>query len=94
MIGDASALILIVKNERAEENWVYLDSGLQCQNMVLAAESVGISFRYLGVTVMNEKIRWSIEKLCNWKENSLIISIAFGKKHEEYKLLKSYKKVK
>ena len=80
MTGDASALILNVKYERSEENWVYLDSGIQCQNMVLAAESVGISSRYLGVIIMNEKIRWSIEKLCNLKENSLIISIAFGKK--------------
>ena len=73
-------MFLIVKNERAEENWVYLNSGIQCKNIVLAAESVGISSRYLGVIIMNEKIRWSIEKLCNLKENSLIISIAFGKK--------------
>ena len=93
MTGDANILILIIKNERADEKWVYLDAGIQGENMVLAAESLGISSRYLGVAVINDKIRSEVEKLCNLKENSLMIAIAFGKKHKDYefpnKIIKS-----
>jgi nitroreductase len=45
---DAPCVILIVKNERADKDWIEIDSGIAAMSIVIAAQNYGIESMCLG----------------------------------------------
>ena len=71
---DAPIVILIVKNERANEDWIKIDCGIASMSIMIAAQNFGIESMCLGI-VANEKC----EELFNLKKGSLVLGVAIGK---------------
>ena len=71
---DAPIVILIVKNERANEDWIKIDAGIASMSIIVAAQNFGIESMCLGI-VANEKC----EELFGLKKGSLVLGVAIGK---------------
>ena len=75
---DATTVVLIVKNERADAKWIAVDSGIASMSIMIAAQGFGIESMCLGVLVMGAS-RAKIEGLFGLKEGSLVLGVALGK---------------
>ena len=75
---DAPVVILIVKNERANEDWIKFDAGIASMSIMLAAQHFGIESMCLGV-IATKYTQEKCEKLFGLKKGSLILGVALGK---------------
>ena len=87
---DAPCVVLIVKNERASEDWIKIDSGIASMSIMMAAQNFGIESMCLGVIAMNST-QAKCEELFGLKKGSLLLGVALGKpkgemKHHERKI--------
>ena len=82
---DAPCVVLIVKNERANEDWIKIDSGIACMSIIMAAQNFGIESMCLGVVAM-ACTQDKCEELFGLKKGSLILGVALGKPKGELKL--------
>ena len=82
---DAPCVVLIVKNERADKNWVKIDSGIAAMSIVIAAQYYGIESMCLGA-VSSEDSHEKCEELFGLPKDSLILGVALGKPRGEIKL--------
>ncbi len=82
---DAPCVVLIVKNERANEDWIKIDSGIACMSIIMAAQNFGIESMCLGVVAMG-CTQDKCEELFGLKKGSLILGVALGKPKGELKL--------
>ena len=82
---DAPCVVLIVKNERADENWVKIDAGIASMSIMMAARSFGIETMCLGVVAM-DCTRDKCEELFGVKKGGMILGVALGKPRGELKL--------
>ena len=71
---DAPMVILIVKNERASEDWIKIDCGIASMSIMIAAQNFGIESMCLGI-VANEKC----DELFGLKKGSVVLGVAIGK---------------
>ena len=82
---DSPCIILIVKNERADENWIKIDSGIASMSIMMAAQNFGIESMCLGVVAM-DCTQAKCEELFGLKKGSLVLGVALGKPKGEIKL--------
>ena len=82
---DAPCVVLIVKNERANEDWIKIDAGIACMSIIMAAQNFGIESMCLGVVAM-KCTQDKCEELFGLKKGSLLLGVALGKPKEELKL--------
>ena len=75
---DAPIVILIVKNERASEDWIKIDCGIASMSIMIAAQNFGIESMCLGVVAMKET-QEKCEQLFELKKGSLVLGVAIGK---------------
>ena len=76
---------LIVKNERANEDWIKIDAGIACMSIIMAAQNFGIESMCLGVVAM-KCTQDKCEELFGLKKGSLLLGVALGKPKGELKL--------
>jgi nitroreductase len=82
---DAPCVVLIVKNERANEDWIKIDAGIACMSIIMAAQNFGIESMCLGVVALN-CTQDKCEELFGLKKGSLLLGVALGKPKGELKL--------
>ena len=82
---DAPCVVLIVKNERASEDWVKIDAGIASMSIMMAAANFGIESMCLGVVAM-KNTQEPCEKLFGLPKGSLLLGVALGKPKGELKL--------
>jgi nitroreductase len=75
---DASALIFIVRNERASQTqWTDFDAGIAAMSVMVAARAFDLHTMCLGLVIRGDKAK--LESALGIAEGSLIIGIAIGK---------------
>ena len=79
---DAPVVVLIVKNERASEEWIRIDAGIASMSIMLAAQHFGIESMCLGV-IATKYTQEKCEELFGLKKGSLILGVALGKPKSE-----------
>ena len=82
---DTPCVVLIVKNERADKEWVEIDSGMAAMSIIIAAQNYGIESMCLGV-VSSEVTHGKCEELFGLPKDSLILGVALGKPRVPLKL--------
>jgi nitroreductase len=82
---DAPCVVLIVKNERANEDWIKIDAGIASMSIMMAAQNFGIESMCLGVVAMKCS-QDKCEELFGLKKGSLLLGVALGKPKGELKL--------
>ena len=82
---DAPCLILLVRNERADENWVKMDAGIASMSIMIAAQQFGIESMCMGVVAM-DCTHEKCEELFGLKKGQMIVAVALGKPRGEIKL--------
>ena len=82
---DAPCVVLIVKNERADKDWIQIDSGIAAMSIIIAAQNYGIESMCLGIVAM-DNTREKCEELFGLKKDSLILGVALGKLRPGFKL--------
>ena len=82
---DAPCVVLLVKNERADKEWVELDAGMASMSIIIAAQNYGIESMCLGVVAM-DCTREKCEELFGLSKGSMILGVALGKPRGELKL--------
>ena len=75
---DAPIVVLIYKNERANEDWVKIDVGIASMSIMMAAQNFGIESMCLGV-VATKYTQEKCEELFGLKKGSLLLGVALGK---------------
>ena len=81
---DAPCVILIIKNERADEHWIKIDAGIASMSIMMAAQNFGIESMCLGVIAM-KTTQDKCEELFGLKKGSLLLGVALGKPKGELK---------
>ena len=82
---DAPCVVLIVKNERANEDWIKMDAGIASMALMTAAQNFGIESMCFGVIAL-KTTQAKCEELFGLKKGSLLVGIALGKPIGELKL--------
>ena len=77
-ICDAPCFVIIVKNERADKDWIEIDSGIAAMSIVIAAQNYGIESMCLGA-VSSEVTHEKCEEFFGLPKDSLILGVALGK---------------
>ena len=90
---DAPCMVLIVKNERADKDWVNIDAGIASMSIMIAAQHFGIESMCLGVVGM-EKSHKKIEDLLGLKDQPIIVGVALGKPKPNLEIRKKEIKTK
>jgi nitroreductase len=75
--GDAPVVIFLVKNERADEKFVGIDTGIITQSILVAAQEFGLDTMCLGVFLWGQPEK--VEALLNVPKGSLAMAVALGK---------------
>ena len=75
---DSPCVVLIVKNERASEDWIKIDAGIASMSIMMAAQNFGIESMCLGVVAM-KCTQEKCEELFGLKKGSLLLGVALGK---------------
>ena len=82
---DAPYVVLLVKNERYDKQWIELDAGMAAMSIIIAAQNYGIESMCLGVVAM-DCTREKCEELFGLPKDSMIVAVALGKPRGELKL--------
>ena len=82
---DAPCVVLIVKNERADDYWIRIDAGIASMSIMTAAQNFGIESMCLGV-IATKDTQEKCEELFGLKKGSLLLGVALGKPKGELKL--------
>ena len=90
--GDASALIILVKNENAMGNFIQYDAGIKLMSIMASAVSFGLGTCCLGCLSFGnlDEVAKEIQR----PEGSIIIGIALGKPKADIKLNEKVRKCK
>jgi nitroreductase len=75
--GDAPVLIFLVKNERADEKFIAIDTGIVTQSILIAAKEFGLDTMTLGVFLWGQPEK--VEALLKIPKGSLALAVALGK---------------
>ena len=75
---DATTIVLIVKNERAANEWINIDSGIAAMSIMLADQGFGIESMCLGIVNL-PTTRNKCEELFGLKKDTLMLGVALGK---------------
>ena len=82
---DVPCLVLIVKNERADEKWIKYDSGIASMAIMIAAQTFGIESMCIGAISQPETHK-KCEEVFGLKDGSLLLGVALGKPTPDYTL--------
>ena len=82
---DSPCLVLIVRNERADENWIKYDTGIASMSIMIAAQNFGIESMCIGA-ISQEKTHEKCEEALGLKKGSLLLGVALGKPTPNYTL--------
>jgi nitroreductase len=82
--GDASALILLVSNERRDTQFLQIDAGIISMAIMAAAPNFGLGTMCLGCVVLPNG--HAVEAAVGAPQGSLIVGIALGKPRDDLKL--------
>jgi nitroreductase len=74
---DASAVIFLVKNERASDQYLQMDAGTMIQSITIAAVELGLSTVPVAILVDGEPDK--VEEILKVPKGSLVMGIAIGK---------------
>ena len=80
---DAPCLVLIVKNERADERWIKYDAGIASMALMIAAQTFGIESMCIGGMSQPETHK-QCEKVFGLKDGALLLAVALGKPAPNY----------
>ena len=75
---DAPCVVLIVKNERADKDWIKVDAGIAAMSIMIAAQNFGIESMCLGVVGL-ESSHKQIEDILGLKDQPIVVGVALGK---------------
>jgi nitroreductase len=90
---DAPCVVLVVKNERANEDWIKMDAGIASMAIMTAAQNFGIESMCFGVIAL-KTTQDKCEEIFGLKKGSLLVGIALGKPIGELKLHERHIKCK
>jgi nitroreductase len=82
---DASAVLFLVKNERADAKFIGIDAGIITQSIIVAAQEFGLESMCIGVFLWGDPS--GVEKLLGVPPGSLAMAVAIGKGKPNPKLL-------
>ena len=82
---DAPCLVVIVRNERADKDWVKVDAGIASMSIMIAAQNYGIESLCIGLVGL-ECCQEKVDELLGLKKGSSIVAVALGKPRGEIKL--------
>ena len=80
---DASAVFYLVKNERANPDFLGIDAGIMSMALMVAARDFGLDTMCLGCVVMGNKSK--VEQLLGVPEGSVVMALAVGKAKDSFK---------
>jgi nitroreductase len=75
--GDASAVVFLVKNERADEKFFAIEAGIVTQSIIIAGQEFGIDSMVIGVFVSGEPEK--VEAILKVPKGSFVLAVAIGK---------------
>jgi nitroreductase len=81
---DASAVIVLVSNERRDTEFLQVDAGIVAMTIMTAAPNFGLATMCLGCMIRGGKAK--IEEAIGAEPDSLIIGLAIGKAKENPKV--------
>ena len=82
---DAPHLVLIVRNERADEIWIKYDAGIASMAIMIAAQAFGIESMCIGA-LSQPNTHKKCEEALGIKDGSLLLAVALGKPTPNYTL--------
>ncbi|KAH0793994.1 nitroreductase family protein [Histomonas meleagridis] len=83
---DASCIVFLVKNERADPNYVEIDAGIMSMAIMEATRHFGLQTMCLGALLWGDKA--GLEKCLGIEEGKMVMAVAIGKPIEgELKLI-------
>ena len=82
---DAPCVVLLVRNERANKDWIKVDAGIASMSIMIASQNYGIESMCMGVVAM-DCTQEKCDELFGLKKGSLIVAVALGKPRGEIKL--------
>jgi nitroreductase len=74
---DAPVLIFLVKNERSDEKFIAIDTGIVTQSILVAAREFGLDTMCLGVFLWGEPEK--VEAILKIPKGSLAMAVSLGK---------------
>ena len=81
---DASCVIFLVANERADANFINIDAGIMCMSIMTAARNYNYQTLCLGSLLWGDKN--GLEKSLGIEKDKLVMAVAIGKPIEGVKL--------
>ena len=82
---DAPCFVIIVKNERADKDWVKVDAGIASMAIMIAAQNFGIESVCVGLVAVDD-CRAKVDEFLGLKKDSTLVAVALGKPIGEIKL--------
>ena len=82
---DAPCFVIIVKNERADKDWVKVDAGIASMSIMIAAQNFGIESVCVGLVAVDD-CRAQVDEFLGLKKDSTLVAVALGKPTGEIKL--------
>ena len=81
---DASCIIYLVSNERADQQFLNIDAGIISMSIMAAARAFNLHTMCIGALLWGNKS--GVEKSIGVKEGSLVMAVAIGKARENFKV--------
>ena len=82
---DAPCFVIIVKNERADKDWVKVDAGIALMAIMIAAQNYGIEQACVGLVAVDD-CRHQVDEFLGLKKESTLVAVSLGKPIGEIKL--------
>mgnify|MGYP000051619997 CR=1 FL=1 len=82
---DASCIIFLTANERADPSFIGIDTGIMCMSIMAAARHYNYQAICLGILLAGNKNE--LEKLLGIGKDKLLMAVALGKPAESAKVL-------
>ena len=82
---DAPCFVIIVKNERADKDWVKVDAGIASMAIMIAAQNFGIESVCVGLVAVDD-CRAKVDEFLGLKKDSTLVAVSLGKPIGEIKL--------
>jgi nitroreductase len=81
---DAPAVIFLLKNERASDQFLQIDVGIVTQSIIVAAQEFGLESMCMGIWLAGDV--GNVEQILRVPKGSLVMGVAIGKAKEGAKL--------
>ncbi|OHS99792.1 nitroreductase family protein [Tritrichomonas foetus] len=80
---DASCLVCLVKNERADPLFTSINNGIVSMSLIVAARALGLETMCVGALLWGDKSK--VESLLGIPEGNLVMAVAIGKAKPDHK---------